>query len=154
MSWELYARIRVMSKPIAQPRTRTTAVKVTQISKVTGLPEDVWKGRAYDPGSSRGWKELVMLSAAPYAGRQVEGPIGLKITFILPRPKSRRADLYVTTKPDFDNLTKSTADALTECGVWRDDSQVVKFSMEKLYEGPCSIGAYIEIYTWGKEQGE
>lgn len=88
-----------------------------------------------------------MIQAAPHAGRQVDGPLSLRITFSLPRPKARRKECYVITKPDLDNLIKSTMDALTDAAVWRDDSQVAEILARKVYtEGNHGPGAIIEIY--------
>jgi len=90
-----------------------------------------------------------MLEAAPIAGRQVEGPIALKIGFILPRPKAHKKENFVTVKPDLDNLLKSTIDALTDRGVWRDDAQVAEIHTTKQYEtANVAPGATISIYAW------
>lgn len=82
-------------------------------------------------------------------------PIFLSIVFVLPRPKSHyrtgsRADelrdnapTYHTGKPDATKLLRSTEDALTDAGIWRDDSQVSCQQVGKVYG--VLPGAYIEI---------
>jgi Holliday junction resolvase RusA-like endonuclease len=82
----------------------------------------------------------------------IEGPVRLRVTFLLPRPKNRcrRKDspepLWCTTKPDFDNLSKAIADCLTQQGWWRDDAQVVEAHITKQWhaigERP---GAWIQV---------
>jgi Holliday junction resolvase RusA-like endonuclease len=76
----------------------------------------------------------------------------LEIEFIFPRPKSRKGDLFVTTKPDIDNLEKAVFDALTARRIWRDDSQVADQRSLKVYEETGNTpGAIIFIYTWVKD---
>src|SRR5262245_37813289 len=64
------------------------------------------------------------------------GAVGIKIVFLLDRPKhhfgtGRNATLvkdsspeYPAGKPDIDKLVRAILDALTDAGVWADDSQV------------------------------
>lgn len=70
------------------------------------------------------------------------GPVEVRLEFFMPRPKShfrangsRKADAprWVEKKPDLDNLEKAVLDALTNIGLWRDDSQVVRVSKSKVY---------------------
>lgn len=135
MSWAFYARLRVIGVPKAQPR-----VKATKRGNHAGV---------YTPATAKSWKELISFESAPLAGRQIEGPIALRIHFALRRPKIRKKDIYVTTKPDIDNLLKSTMDALTDRAVWRDDALIAEISVKKTYETINAVpGAVIEIFTW------
>ena len=135
MSWVLYARLNPVGIPKPQPRAKAT---------IRGAHAGV-----YTPKTARGWKEIIMLEAAALAGRQVEGPIALRVHFTLPRPKSRKKESLVITKPDIDNLLKSTMDALTDRAVWRDDAQIAEISSRKTYETAEAVpGAVIEIFTW------
>lgn len=78
----------------------------------------------------------------------LEGPLRLSITFALPRPKGHfgtgrntallraSAPRYPAGKPDLSKLARSTEDALTDAGLWRDDAQVVAYSrLQKVYAG-------------------
>jgi len=135
MSWVLYARLAPVGIPKPQPRVKAT---------IRGNHAGV-----YTPPTAKSWKELIAFEAAPLAGRQVEGPIALRVHFTLPRPKARKKENYVTTKPDLDNLLKATQDALTDRAVWRDDSQIAEISSRKTYETKdAAPGAVIEIFTW------
>jgi Holliday junction resolvase RusA-like endonuclease len=78
----------------------------------------------------------------------MEGPIGIRLDFILPRPQSHygtgrnakvlkpSAPKYPTGTPDLDKLVRAILDALTDARVWDDDSQVVLVKAVKEYEGP------------------
>lgn len=66
----------------------------------------------------------------------LEGPLVLTATFVLPRPKSApKRRVWPTVKPDTDKLLRALCDALTDCGAWLDDAQVVRMSVEKRYVG-------------------
>ncbi|MGH3220041.1 MAG: RusA family crossover junction endodeoxyribonuclease [Streptosporangiaceae bacterium] len=78
----------------------------------------------------------------------ISGPLRLGIIFALPRPKGHyrtgknanqlrdSAPQYPDRMPDLSKLLRSTEDALTDAGIWRDDAQVVAYSrLEKVYTG-------------------
>lgn len=91
--------------------------------------------------------------AAREAGARVPsaGPLGVSVTFVLPRPKSHSgaqgvkasAPPYPAGKPDVDKLVRAVLDALTGI-VWLDDSQVVWLKAEKAY-GP-EPGASVLVF--------
>lgn len=116
------ASFRVVGNPKAQPR-----VKAFRRGNHAGV---------YTPATAQGWKEAIKIVAMDVGiqGKLWDCPIELRVEFYLPRPKSRKKDTWVTTKPDLDNLDKSLRDALTDICVWRDDSQVVCGYSVKLYE--------------------
>ena len=68
----------------------------------------------------------------------IDGPVSVKVAFTLPKPKSARKGAVPSKKPDLDKLVRSTFDALTDAGVWRDDSQVVSLQASKVY--PNGLG--------------
>lgn len=87
----------------------------------------------YDPGTADEWKQAVRVAALKALnGVPFSGPLSLRLDFGMPRPKGHftkkglrtTAPLYHTIKPDLDNCTKAVKDALTNVGVWHDDSQV------------------------------
>lgn len=114
----------VTGTPKAQPRAR--AFKQGNIVRV------------YDPGTAENWKSCIAMAVkdqlpeTPYSG-----PIKYSIQFYLPRPKNlyRKKDpegiIPHIKKPDIDNLLKSTFDALTSIGLWRDDTQLYMGTAEK-----------------------
>ena len=108
------------------------------------------------------WREAVKeaarvaIDAAPLGTSQMAGPVGLEVHFRFPRPKGHygtgrnagklraSAPLRPAVAPDLSKLIRSTEDALTEAGVWRDDALVVSVIAGKFYseDGP---GATITI---------
>jgi len=115
----------VPSVPVAQPRQR--------VGMVGG------HARQFLPGKHpvNAYKASVALSAREsYSGAPLEGPIALRVVFVLPRPgrliwKSRPMPrVRHASKPDPDNLLKSICDALN-AKVWRDDAQVSTVTVEK-----------------------
>lgn len=66
----------------------------------------------------------------------LEGPLMLSATFVLPRPKSApKRRVWPTSRPDSDKILRALCDALTQCGAWMDDSQVVEILAGKRYVG-------------------
>lgn len=101
------------------------------------------QARVYDPGTAEGWKSLIAFELRRHWDRkQVNGPISVDLIFHLRRPKSHynrkglklSAPCWHTQKPDSDNLAKAVLDALTQCGVWHDDSQVARLVVLKKWE--------------------
>lgn len=101
------------------------------------------KGRAILVESSakvKPWRELVH-----YAGIRARGgaapldcPLSVRMVFTMPKPqgapKLRRT--YPMRTPDLSKLCRSTEDALTTSGIWRDDARVVNYSrLAKVYPG-------------------
>lgn len=124
----------VRGVPVAQPRQRMRVVgKKTGGSFVQN----------YTPESHpvHTFKELVVLAAGGaimqcLARGLPEGPVEVRLTFVMPRPKKLKKGGRVpfSRKPDFDNLAKSLCDALNG-HVWVDDSQVCRSVIEKWYAG-------------------
>lgn len=79
-----------------------------------------------------------------WPGNPLAGPIAVKLTFSLPRPRGHygtgrnaavlkpSAPTWPTSKPDLDKLVRAVLDACSAL-VWRDDAQVVGVQTEKLY---------------------
>lgn len=135
----------VIGEPAAQPR-----------------PRAAFRGRhagIYMPRTADAWKTLVKLECAKVWDRhKFDGPLFVGMIFWMQRPKSHfRANgqlkpaaeqAYHTGRPDTDNLAKAVMDALTDLGVWSDDSQVYMLSVAKHYSSAAQdhiVGADIMI---------
>lgn len=94
------------------------------------------------------WREAVKWAAIEaVSGKPViQGPVSLDIEFLLPRPKAAKKRVYPANRPDLDKLIRSTCDALTQVGVYRDDSQVVVLNASKRYaDSERCVGAFITV---------
>ena len=80
------------------------------------------------------WRDAVRLAAVEEMNgvTPFDGPLELAVTFILVRPGIVKRDMP-HVRPDLDKLVRSTMDALTDAGVWGDDSQVVRIVASKVY---------------------
>jgi crossover junction endodeoxyribonuclease RusA len=103
----------------------------------------------------RPWRQDVKAAAIDSmggAGKGVAGPVRVRMTFTMPKPKSapKRRKTWPCRTPDLSKLVRSTEDALTQAGAWEDDARVVWLMAAKVYpgEGPDALavpGAVIEI---------
>lgn len=103
------------------------------------------------------WREAVKYAALEAGVEQFTGPVSVRVTFWMARPKShyrtgKKAHLlrhdapeWAAGRPDLDKLLRSTFDALGEAGVWRDDSQVVLVSACKRYIRAGDAGADVMV---------
>jgi crossover junction endodeoxyribonuclease RusA len=123
--------IHVPALPVAQPRQRHTSF-----------------GKNYIPKSHpiHAFKAAVMLACdRDGPGEPLQNAVSLRVTFRFPRPKShwgtgrnagalkRSAQLRHIQRPDVDNLGKAVMDAMTQAGVWRDDSQACHLTLIKVW---------------------
>ena len=109
------------------------------------------------------WRQDVVAAAlrAMEDDREFEmftGPVEVTIDFFFARPKSHvgtgrnngvlktNAPTYVATRPDAEKLIRSTHDALTTAGVWRDDALAVSVHATKRYGiRPCAVITVTEV---------
>lgn len=130
---------------------------------VPGLPAPGGSKRAFahrktgkiivtDDSGKRGrdWRSCVADHAVvAMAGRDpLTGPLKVTFAFNLPRPRGHygtgrnagnvkaSAPSWPTTKPDATKLVRSAEDACTGI-VWRDDAQIVKQVVYKVFGNPC-----------------
>lgn len=121
-------------------------VIVEGVPKAQPRPRACARGKfvtMYDPGTARLWKATVKNGIrAVWNGQPYGGPLHVTIGFLMPRPKwhltpkgklKLTAPYHHTGKPDVDNLAKAALDAMTDLGVWRDDSQVSHLEVLKVY---------------------
>lgn len=78
-------------------------------------------------------------------------PVSVHITFLMPRPKTVKRHMP-TVPPDIDKLCRAVLDALTDVGVWVDDSQVVDLGATKIYASGIHIGAHITVGGLASEE--
>lgn len=113
----------------------------------------------------RNWRLSVIEAAKAGAGAALEGPLGVHAVFTMPKPTGLPARRRILgqlvpvvhrphRKPDLDKLLRSTFDALTEAGIWRDDAQVCSLTAFKTYAGEeidsmDSPGAMIRVWPLG-----
>lgn len=73
----------------------------------------------------------------------MDGPLLMVVVFTLPAPKSlpKRRPSYPSKVPDLSKLVRSTEDALTAAGVWKDDARVVECRALKTYPAG-TLGAH------------
>lgn len=96
---------------------------------------------------NKAWRRRVVLGGAKLPIRGLTGPIGISVTFTIPRPPShyrtgRNAHLLRHAAPtwpdghgtgDVDKLTRLVFDALQDAGVLSNDAQVVNAAVWKCY---------------------
>jgi Holliday junction resolvase RusA-like endonuclease len=139
MSEHWMLSFRVSGEPKAQPRPRAVA-----------------RGgfaRVYNPDTADAWKAAVQQAGSSKCPKQpFTDALAVRIVFYMPRPQRlmRKADpnglMPFTSKPDIDNLAKSTLDAMTSAGWWIDDAQIVHLHCTKIYHRKADeAGAIIEV---------
>jgi crossover junction endodeoxyribonuclease RusA len=101
-------------------------------------------GRAILAESSkkvRPWRQDVKAAAEQVRARLglalLDEPLRVRMTFTLPKPLSapKRRVTLPSRLPDLSKLVRSTEDAITDAGVWRDDARVVECTASKRYPG-------------------
>jgi len=103
----------------------------------------------------RPWRQDVKAAALAVRGETapIDEPVRVRMVFTMPKPSSapKRKRTYPCRMPDLSKLARSTEDALTEAGIWRDDARVVQYDrLAKVYPGedPESLdtpGVRIEV---------
>lgn len=112
------------------------------------------------------WRLAVEYAASSHMAHPllIDEPVRVQMVFTFLRPKGhfrtgKNAELIrdgMPTQPqgmpDLSKLIRSTEDALTDAGVWRDDARVVSIQAAKVYAGehPDALdvpGAVIRIWT-------
>jgi Holliday junction resolvase RusA-like endonuclease len=68
----------------------------------------------------------------------IDAPVRVRMVFTMPKPASapKRKRTFPCRMPDLSKLARSTEDALTDAGVWKDDARVVQYDrLAKVYPG-------------------
>lgn len=135
---------------------------------VPGIPRPQGSKRHVGNGvmveSSKGlkdWRHAVTQAAWTYRLEHpaIDVPVSLRCDFYLPRPKAhyaadgtvkpRYALTRPGTRPDGSKLIRAVEDAITDAGLWRDDSLVVSGRWEKWYADGTGPGVEVLIVTEG-----
>jgi crossover junction endodeoxyribonuclease RusA len=98
------------------------------------------------------WRKAVTKAARyEWAGQEplARQPLLMEIQFRMPRPKSRKHDVWHITKPDQSKLIRSTEDALVDAKVIGDDAWICQHVPSKRYTAPDTdrSGALIRLRT-------
>lgn len=134
--------------------TRHLLFEVHGIPGPQGSKRHVGGGRMIESSAKvKPWREAVKWACieANKAGMRFGGPVHLFVAFCVKKPKSapKRTRTWPVTRSsgDIDKLMRATCDALTDAGIWGDDSQVVSVITTKDYTaGHLSTpGAIIEV---------
>lgn len=107
-------------------------------------PRIALRGRvpvAYYPKEYTAWKEQAadqLRELLPADYQPLTAPVCVSIICAVERPKTTKLP---APRPDADNYAKSVMDAMTQAGIWKDDSLVVRLSVTKRWtqygETPC-----------------
>lgn len=98
------------------------------------------------------WREAVQDAAITHGCQPIDGPVSVKLTFLMPRPKAmpKKANLTMIQKPDSDKLARAVLDALT--GVcFDDDSQVTRLLVVKRRAGTSEEPGVMILVEPGEE---
>lgn len=112
-----------------------------------------------DCKGNKDWRNAVVYAAREAIAQMgtrtpLLGPLFLSVEFHMPRPKAHynakgelkpNAPTYCEPRPDATKLLRSTEDALSDAGVWRDDAQVCEQAVTKRY-ATASVGAQINVW--------
>ncbi len=127
--------------------------------KFVGFAKSTGRAILVDAAGQRNkdWRASVAtVAAACMSGvAPLEGPLAVRLTFLMPRPKGHRkpsgdmrngAPMYPTSRPDALKLARSAEDAMTGI-VWRDDAQTVRLEAEKHYADGRACGCEVTVQT-------
>ena len=76
-------------------------------------------------------------------------PIRLSVWFFFDVKEKKKWGMWKASRPDADGYLKEFQDAMTECGFWADDSQIVDLRIRKSYAAEGEI--YVEIEELGEK---
>lgn len=102
----------------------------------------------------KAWRAQVRAAAeaaiAEDGWETLDEPCQAHLAFTMPAPKRSRWGVPAV-KPDLDKLTRAVFDALTDAGVWKDDSRVVSIEATKRYEDDEAVpGVWVEVKSLSK----
>jgi len=112
------------------------------------------KVRTYSPSRTDQAERDFIALADPHAPeRPFVGPVSLSVRFVFPVPASwsrtkRERAWFHLSRPDLSNVVKAVEDGLNRSGRWwRDDSQIARLCVEKVYGPAPQIEVEIQELT-------
>ena len=118
-------------------------VFVEGIPKAQPRPRKGKHGKFYNPSTADEWKEAIQIAFMQEKKPMIQGPVFLAINFYFQKKGVKRLLPHIQ-KPDKDNLEKAVMDALTEAGIWKDDSLVYDSHISKFWSA-SKTGAEIIV---------
>lgn len=119
-----------------------------------GSKKSVGRGRfieasKYLPAWRHAVTEFAIYAATEHGWDTIHGPVTLEVVFYLERPSTIKVNKrpHPIVPPDVDKLVRAVSDALSDAGVWGDDSQVVKLVAFKRYADNHEQGAFVSVST-------
>jgi Holliday junction resolvase RusA-like endonuclease len=118
------------------PQTMQSESRVGVIKVKSGKS----RGMIFSSSKKKAYLFLIDSQSRPYAPKTpFVGPIHLELMFVLPRPKYAMTKAYddgliwAPVHPDEDNLSKACVDGLSPAGFWKNDSQIVRKKIRKVF---------------------
>ena len=123
-----------------------------------GSKRHVGGGRMIEASNKvKPWRQAIVDQAIRdgVSGSQLDGPLMLRVTFYLQRPKTHSgargikasAPTLPNKVPDLDKLLRSTCDGLTQAALIVDDALIVRIKARKVYADNEQPGALIYLTT-------
>ena len=125
---------------LPRPQGSMTLHKTADGQTVSRYPPTVWE-----------WRYQVQQAVAALNEGPFLGPVIVRLGFDLPRPAGHMgtgrnsefikpsSPTFPIVAPDLDKLTRCINDAITDAGLWKDDSQVVAMQAAKRYHSPPGV---------------
>lgn len=106
------------------------------------IPSGTAQMKRYDGRSGHFFKSarlqqtenIYMSALAQYRPEEPsELPIAMSLEFRYSAKSKKLRGTWKTSRPDVDNIAKLLIDCMTKSGFWKDDSQIVRLTLEKNY---------------------
>ena len=107
--------------------------------------------RFYDPPELAEARAKFLSHLSVHApAEKLSGPVRLLVIWCFPAEGKHRHGEFKTSKPDTDNLDKLLKDCMTRVGFWKDDAQVAREIIEKMWSN--QPGIFIKVSAIEQEE--